>query len=92
LIMEQNNLGAILLVKRGVVSSQAFIRPYHLIYRIVVAPQRDSYRSLTTPQPSDAMLPLMHAWEGGCLRRGGPMRLLGMFDAPKRVTMVGVRR
>ena len=92
LTVEQNNYEAILLIKPGGVSSQSFMRLYHLFYRIVVDPQQKSYRFLITPQPADAMLHRMHAWEGGCLRRGGPMRLLGMLDAPKRVPIVGAHR
>jgi hypothetical protein len=87
-----HNIGEVILpIDSGGVSSRTFTRPCHLLTRIVVAPQQDSYRFVTTPQPTDAMLHRMHAWEGGCLRRGGLMRLLGMFDAPKRVRMVGVR-
>ena len=78
-------------LKSGGVTSRAFMRPCHLLTRTVVAPQQDRYRFVTTPQPTDAILDRVHAWEGGCLSRGGPMKLLGMLDAPKSVPMVGAR-
>ena len=86
-----NNRGFMLLIESGGVSSKTFMRPCHLLTRIVVASQQDSYRFVTTPQPTDAMLHRMHAWEGGCFSRGEPMGLLAMFDAPKRVLIVGAR-
>jgi hypothetical protein len=56
LIVEHNNHAAILLIKPGGVSSQAFMRLYHLFYRNFVDPQQKCYRFLITPQPTDAML------------------------------------
>jgi CheY-like chemotaxis protein len=70
LIVDQDYRGAILLIKMGGVSSRSFMMLCHLLYRTVVDPQRNSYRSLTAPQPADAMLHPMHAWEGGCLGEG----------------------
>jgi hypothetical protein len=63
-IVEQNDHAAVLLMKTGGVSSQAFMRLYHLFYRIfyriVVESQRKSYRFLITPQPTVAMLHRKH--------------------------------
>ena len=89
--MEQNYHGTILVIKPGGVSSQAFVRLYHLFYRIVVDPQQKSYRFLITPQPADAMLHRMHLGRVAA-SGGGPMRILGILDAPKRVPMVGAHR
>jgi hypothetical protein len=83
---------AILLMKTGGVSSQTLMRLFHLFYRIVVDPQRKSYRFLITPQPTVAMLHRRHLWEGGCLMGGWAMRLLGSLDALMRVPMVGAQR
>jgi hypothetical protein len=55
-IVEQNNHAAILWIEMGGVSSQAFMRLYHHFYRIVVDPQRKSYRFLITLQPTVTML------------------------------------
>jgi len=63
-IVEQNDHAAVLLMKTGGVSSQTFMRLYHLIYRIFyrifVEPQRKSYRFLITLQPTVAMLHRRH--------------------------------
>ena len=59
-IVEQNDHAAVLLMKTGGVSSQTFMRLFRLFYRIVVKPQRKSYRSLITPQPTVAMLHRRH--------------------------------
>ena len=90
-IVEQNYHGAILVIKSGGVSSQAFVRLYHLFCRIVVDPQQKRYRFLITPQPADAMLHRMHLGRVAA-SGGGPMRLLGMLYAPKRVPMVEAHR
>ena len=59
-IVEQNNHAAVLLMKTGGVSSQTFMRLYHLFYRIfyriVFEPQRKRYRFLIPLQPTVAML------------------------------------
>jgi CheY-like chemotaxis protein len=70
LIVDQDYRGAILPIKMGGVSSRSFMMLCHLLYRTVVDLQRNSYRSLTAPQPADAMLHPMHAREGGCLGEG----------------------
>jgi hypothetical protein len=59
-IVEQNNHAAILLKKEGGVSSQTFMRLYHLFYRIVFEPQQKRYRFLITLQPTVAMLHRSH--------------------------------
>jgi hypothetical protein len=63
-IVEQNNHAAILLKKKGGVSSQTFMRLYHLFYRIfyriVFEPQQKRYRFLITLQPTVAMLHRSH--------------------------------
>ena len=59
-IVEQDDHAAVLLMKTGGVSSQTFMRLYHLFYRIVVEPQRKRYRFLITPQPTVAMLHRKH--------------------------------
>jgi len=70
LIVEQNYRRAILLIKTGGESSRSFMRLCHLLYRTVVDPQRNSYRSLTAPQLANAMLHPMRAWEGGYFGEG----------------------
>ncbi len=59
-IVEQNNHAAVLLMKTGGVSSQTFMRLYHLFYRIfyriVFEPQRKRYHFLIPLQPTVAML------------------------------------
>ena len=70
LAVEQDNRGAILLIRKGGASYRNVVPPYCLHNRIAVDLQQNSYRFLTTPQPSAAMLPMLHrehAWEGGCL-------------------------
>src|SRR5918994_7235580 len=90
-IVEQNEHAAVLLMKVGGVSSQTLMRLFHFFYRIVVEPQRKSYRFLITPQPTVAMLHRRHLREGGCLMGGWAMQLLGSLDASMRVPMVGAQ-
>ena len=59
-IVERNEHAAIYLMKTGGVSSQAFMRLYHIFCRIVVESQRKGYCFLITPQPTVAMLHRRH--------------------------------
>jgi hypothetical protein len=91
-IVEQNEHAAILLMTAGGVASQILMRLFDFFYRIVVEPQRKSYRFVITPQPTVAMLHRRQLREAGCLTGGWAMRLLGSLDAPMRVSMVGAQR